>query len=251
MALVKRRLRSVYSSDENRPIVGVNIGKNKATDLDRAVEDYKVLFSELSPLVDYITVNISSPNTPGLRELQERGRLIELLSALQGLNRERRPIFVKVAPDLTYEAVEELIQCCVDTRMAGVIATNTTLSREGLKAKASGVLASEVGGLSGRPLFARSLDMVRFIGERLPSELALIGVGGILSVEDAAAMLAAGARAIQVYTGLVYNGPGFVRLLNLGLLNLLDRVGAKSLDELGVAYKELCSGAAGGNCAAI
>lgn len=240
--LVKARLQEVNSSRDNGPIIGINIGKNKATELDKAVEDYTVLFSELYPLVDYVTVNISSPNTPGLRELQERGRLMELLGALQGLNRGQKPIFVKVAPDLSYEAVEELLQCCVETRMAGVIATNTTLTRDGLRAESSKVLASEVGGLSGEPLFKRSLDMVRFIARRLPSELALIGVGGVLSVNDAAAMLAAGARAIQVYTGLVYNGPGFVKQLNLGLLGLMARFGAKSLEELGMAIREQGAG---------
>jgi dihydroorotate dehydrogenase len=208
------------------PILGMNIGKSKVTEIDKAVEDYCYSFKRVHQHVDYITVNVSSPNTPGLRELQERGRLLELLRGLQGINSDRKPIFVKLAPDLTFEAIDQVLECCFETDMAGVIATNTTLSREGLHTR-----IEETGGLSGRPLFRRSLEVVRFIGSRTKGKLALIGVGGISRYEDVWAMLAAGADLVQIYTGLVYGGPGFVKSLNLGLSSFMQQHGCGSLKE--------------------
>jgi dihydroorotate dehydrogenase len=213
------------------PILGMNIGKSKVTEIDNAVEDYCYSFKRVHEHVDYITVNVSSPNTPGLRELQERGRLIELLRGLQEINSDRKPIFVKLAPDLTFEAIDQVLECCFETDMAGVIATNTTLSREGLQTP-----IEQTGGLSGRPLFSRSLEVVRFIGSRTRGRLALIGVGGISKPEDVLSMLAAGADLVQVYTGLVYGGPRFVKSLNLGLSSFMEQHGCRSLKEAGEAW---------------
>jgi dihydroorotate dehydrogenase len=156
----------------------MNIGKSKVTEIDQAVEDYSYSFSKVAPFVEYVTVNVSSPNTVGLRQLQERHRLLELLKQLQSINTQQRPLFVKVAPDLTFEALDEVIECCYECGVAGIVATNTTLSREGLKTS-----INEAGGLSGAPLTTRSLEVVTFIGSRLAaktgSRMALIGVGGI------------------------------------------------------------------------
>lgn len=231
---VEKRLKSMRERFSSLPIIGMNIGKSKVTELEKAVDDYCYSFTRVHHYVDYITVNVSSPNTPGLRQLQERGRLLELLNALQSLNTDRKPIFVKLAPDLTFEAIEEVLECCFDSGMAGVIATNTTIGREGLTTR-----IEETGGLSGKPLFNRSLEVVRFIGERLQGRLALIGVGGISTHNDVLAMLAAGADMVQVYTGLVYGGPGFVKSLNAGLLSFMEQQGCSSLRDAAAAWKAI------------
>jgi dihydroorotate dehydrogenase len=228
---VERRLRSLRRVFAGIAPVGINIGKSKVTEIDDAIGDYQHSFSKLAPLVDYVTVNVSSPNTPGLRQLQERDRLMALLSALQSINNDRKPIFVKLAPDLTFTAVEEVLQCCFDTGMAGVIATNTTLSRDGLT-----TTIDEAGGLSGEPLKMKSLEMVRFIGSRLDDRLALIGVGGVSSSSDLLAMLAAGASMVQIYTTLIYRGPGVVREILRGVIDFMDRCGCSSLREAAEAY---------------
>jgi dihydroorotate dehydrogenase len=215
----------------------MNIGKSKVTEIDDAIGDYLYSFSKLAPFVEYVTINVSSPNTPGLRQLQERDRLQALLSAVQAVNYERKPLFVKVAPDLTFEAIEEVLECCVATGVSGVIATNTTIGREGLRSS-----INESGGLSGVPLFKKSLEVVRFIGLRLKtpalSKLSLVGVGGISTATDVLSMLAAGAQMVQVYTGLVYQGPGFVKSLNLGLLECMQRYGCNSLQEAASVWQE-------------
>ncbi len=228
---VEQRLRSLRRVFAGIAPIGINIGKSKVTEIDDAIDDYQYSFSRLAPLVDYVTVNVSSPNTPGLRQLQERERLTGLLSALQAINHDRKPIFVKVAPDLTFTAVEEVLQCCFDTGMAGIIATNTTLSRDGLT-----TAIDEAGGLSGEPLKMKSLEMVRFIGARLDGRMALIGVGGISSSSDLLAMLAAGASMVQIYTTLIYSGPGVVREMLKGVIGFMDQHGCASLREAAEAY---------------
>lgn len=230
--VIEERLRRVRARLPSLPIVGMNIGKSKVTEIDRAVEDYCYSFARVHPHVDYVTVNVSSPNTPGLRQLQERERLLELLRALQHHNTDRKPLFVKVAPDLTYEAIDDLVGCCFEAGVAGIIATNTTTGRSGLT-----TAIDEAGGLSGRPLFNRALEVVRFIGERVQGKLALVGVGGISTADDALAMLAAGADMVQVYTGLVYGGPMFVKSLNLGMLSFMDRHRCASLKEAREAWR--------------
>jgi len=233
---VGKRLENLKSRLPVTARIGMNIGKSKITELDHAVEDYRYSFAKVHSYVDYVTVNVSSPNTPGLRQLQERSRLVELLRSLQEINSGSKPIFVKVAPDLTFEAIDEVLECCAETKMAGVIATNTTLSREGIETR-----IDEAGGLSGKPLFHRSLDVVRFIGSRLQGKLALVGVGGISTPDDVFAMLAAGADMVQVYTGLVYGGPAFVKSLNLGLTTFMDSHGCVTLKESVEAWKAIHS----------
>lgn len=217
------------SAPPRRVPLGISLGKSKVTPLEEAVEDYLFSLRALYPHGDYFAVNVSSPNTPGLRKLQGTAELDQLLLALvaeaealesrspaEGSHRRRKPILVKVAPDLEWEALEELLSVCVAREVDGIIATNTTVARDVLGENPPAA-ARETGGLSGRPLRKRSVEVVRFIRERLP-RMPIIGVGGIMTPEDAWAMLEAGADLIQVYTGVIYQGPLFARQLNRGLL---------------------------------
>ena len=197
--------------------VGISLGKSKVAPIDQAVGDYLTSLRAVHRHADYIAVNVSSPNTPGLRSLQEREPLLELLGALTGSARAlaagRRPVpvLVKIAPDLTDGAIGELLQVCTETGVSGVIATNTTLERDGIAGRDQH-LASEAGGLSGAPLRRRALEVVRFVTGH--SSLPVIGVGGIAAPEHGMAMLDAGASLLQIYTGLIYSGPGLVTGLN-------------------------------------
>ncbi|GIG92461.1 quinone-dependent dihydroorotate dehydrogenase [Plantactinospora endophytica] len=186
--------------------LGISLGKSKVTPLDDAVADYLASYRALAPYGDYFAVNVSSPNTPGLRALQDRAHLDALLTALVG----EKPILVKIAPDLTEAAVAEVLQVCLDRGAAGVIATNTTLGRDGI-APADAHRAGEAGGLSGRPLTARAREVVSFVHRETNGALPVVGVGGILDPADATALLDAGASLVQLYTGFVYGGPGLVR----------------------------------------
>jgi dihydroorotate dehydrogenase len=187
--------------------LGISLGKSKITPLSEAVEDYLFSLRALRRYADYVAVNVSSPNTPGLRALQDRAALASLLGALRA-EAGTTPVLVKVAPDLTDHALGELLDVCAAHGVAGLIATNTTLSRDGL-APADGWYAAEPGGLSGRPLAERTREVVTFVAKR--SELPVIGVGGILAPEDALRLVDAGASLVQLYTGLIYAGPGLVR----------------------------------------
>jgi dihydroorotate dehydrogenase len=207
--------------------LGISLGKSRVTPLDEAVADYRASFRLLAPYADYIAVNVSSPNTPGLRALQERDQIETLLATLQGeaqtLSKRigrSLPILVKVAPDLSDAALAELLDVCLARRVDGVIAVNTTVQ---------GVAA---GGLSGRPLFPRAIEVVRRIGAATEGRLPIIGVGGIFSPADAYAMLKAGAALVQVYTGLIYEGPAIAARINRGLLRLMARDGVRALSEL-------------------
>lgn len=201
-------------------VLGVNLGKNKETPLEQAAGEYQALLRKFAPLADYLAINVSSPNTIGLRQLQARAALENLLNALQRerlgqvsqLNRPL-PILVKLAPDLTEAELDDALAAILAAGMDGVIATNTTLSREGLR---SG-LANETGGLSGAPLGERSTALIRRIVALTAGKLPVIGVGGVMGVNDAREKLDAGAALVQVYTGLVYSGPGLVRELLTGL----------------------------------
>lgn len=192
-----------------RTPLGVSLGKSKVTPLADAVADYAASARLLRPFADYLAVNVSSPNTPGLRELQDRAHLMELLSALREVA-AGTPILVKMAPDLSDSAIGELLQVCVATEVAGVIATNTTLAREGL-APADARLAAEPGGLSGRPLTERARKVVTFVHGETNGRLPIIGVGGIMSPDDAARLFDAGASLVQLYTGFIYHGPALAR----------------------------------------
>jgi len=199
-------------------IIGGNIGKNKITPNEKAVEDYIQCFKTLYPYVDYFVVNVSSPNTPNLRALQEKKPLTDLLNTLQKLNQateKLKPILLKIAPDLTEEQLLDIIEIVQVTNTDGVIATNTTLSREGLQSPNK----SETGGLSGKHLSHRSTDVIRFLSKKSNNAFPIIGVGGIHSPEDALEKIKAGASLVQLYTGFVYEGPGVVKRINKFLMN--------------------------------
>ena len=195
-------------------VVGVNIGKNAATPLERAVDDYLFCLRTVFPVADYVTVNVSSPNTAGLRSLQDTEQLVPLLSAVVAESRELEkrhgrsvPVVLKISPDLTASELRELARAAASIPVAGIVATNTTISRD---AVASGPWAQEPGGLSGRPLFAKSSAAVRTLREELGPAMPIIGVGGVASAADAQALREAGADLVQVYTAMVYRGPRLV-----------------------------------------
>jgi dihydroorotate dehydrogenase len=203
-------------------LIGGNIGKNKLTANENAVVDYVICFDALYDFVDYFVVNVSSPNTPNLRELQEKEPLTKLLQTLQDLNSARpkqKPILLKIAPDLTDEQLLDIIDIVNTTKIAGVIATNTTISREGLQS----VNKAEVGGLSGKPLTSRSTEVIRFLSEKSNKSFPIIGVGGIHSAQDAIDKLDAGASLIQLYTGFIYEGPALVKAINKKILESVSR----------------------------
>jgi dihydroorotate dehydrogenase len=191
--------------------VGVNLGKSKVTPLEAATEDYVSSFTRLRAFGDYFVLNVSSPNTPGLRQLQDKTALEGLLAAVQAANTLRQPLLLKIAPDLEWSAIEEILLLVERHRLSGIIATNTTIDH-------TSVVESrrQQGGLSGGPLRARSLEVLRFIVAR--TRLPVIGVGGIASADDALERLDAGAALLQIYTGLIYQGPGLVREIYRALL---------------------------------
>jgi dihydroorotate dehydrogenase len=194
-------------------IIGGNIGKNKDTPNEAAVEDYCRCFEALFPWVDYFVVNVSSPNTPNLRALQEKEPLRQLLETLQALNQKRenpKPILLKIAPDLTDEQLDEVAAIVQSTQIGGIIATNTTINRKNLKTQNAEIEAIGAGGLSGAPLFSRSTAVIRRLREKIGTDLVIIAVGGIDSPQAAREKLDAGANLVQVYTGLIYEGPGLV-----------------------------------------
>lgn len=203
-------------------IIGGNIGKNKITPNDQANQDYVDCFEALFPYVDYFVVNVSSPNTPNLRDLQEKAPLTALLSQLQGLNRQQthpKPVLLKIAPDLTNGQLDDIIEIIVTTGIDGVIATNTTISREGLQTPSSNLDTIGAGGLSGQPVKQRSTEVIRYLRNKLPKHAVIIGVGGIHSAKDALEKLDAGADLIQIYTGLIYEGPGLLKKIKQALLS--------------------------------
>lgn len=198
-------------------LIGGNIGKNKVTPNENAVDDYLICFDALFSYVDYFVVNVSSPNTPNLRELQDKEPLTKLLFTLQQRNLEQlhpKPILLKIAPDLTDSQLLEIIEIVIETKIAGVIATNTTISREGLVSSEK----EEMGGLSGHPLKNRSTEVIRFLSEKSNKAFPIIGVGGIHSPEDAIEKLEAGASLVQLYTGFIYEGPGLIKAINKEIL---------------------------------
>ncbi|WP_340199222.1 quinone-dependent dihydroorotate dehydrogenase [Ascidiimonas sp. W6] len=200
-------------------LIGGNIGKNKATPNKNAVDDYTFCFDALFDYVDYFVVNVSSPNTPNLRDLQDKEPLTKLLNTLQHKNNLKpkvKPILLKIAPDLSDEQLLDIIEIVKITGIAGVIATNTTISRDGLKSPLE--ITEEAGGLSGKPLGKRSTEVIRFLAEKSKHSFPIIGVGGIDNAEDALEKLEAGASLIQLYTGFIYEGPALIKEINKRLL---------------------------------
>ncbi|MEM6343484.1 MAG: quinone-dependent dihydroorotate dehydrogenase [Bacteroidota bacterium] len=211
-AMVKR----LQKMNKGDLIVGANIGKNKDTPNHQAVEDYLICFEKLYPYADYFVVNVSSPNTPGLRSLQEKGPLTNILSRLQELNQSKdspRPLLLKIAPDLTNEQLDDIIEVAQTTNLAGLIANNTTISRKDLNTTATELEEIGNGGLSGQPITHRSWEVLHYIHEKTAGKLPLIGVGGIMEPLDAKMRFEAGASLIQIYSGYVYQGPSFVKRL--------------------------------------
>jgi dihydroorotate dehydrogenase len=207
---------------KNPVIIGGNIGKNKNTLNEDAVSDYIKCFDRLFDVVDYFVVNVSSPNTPGLRALQEKEPLMHILNTLQQRNRKNdksRPILLKIAPDLTDEQLNDIVDIVQQTGIAGVIATNTTISREGLASPQK--VVGETGGLSGKPLTQRSTEVIRYLSQKSNKSFPIIGVGGIHSPQDALDKIEAGAALVQLYTGFIYEGPALIGKINKKLLSTL------------------------------
>ncbi len=241
---------------KNRPdcVLGINIGKSKITPNEEAVEDYLRSFDLVHPAADYIAVNVSSPNTPNLRELQRAHALEELLAALQKRNVElsetnakavrlhdspvmgsdagaTKPLLVKIAPDLTESEIEAIVDICLRLNLSGIIATNTTTGREGLATAPDEIEKIGAGGLSGKPLGRRSTEVISAIYRYSRGKLPIVGVGGIFTAEDAFEKICAGACLLQAYTGFIYQGFGFARNVNYGLAELIKKHGFNSLDE--------------------
>jgi dihydroorotate dehydrogenase len=242
-----RRLARPRSGDF---VLGVNIGKSRAVPIEEATADHLASFELIHERADYVTVNVSSPNTPQLRELQRADRLASLLGELQRKNRELSgaagrspvPLLVKVAPDLAAGELEMVVDVARRSGVAGLIATNTTTGREGLRTPRAEVAACGEGGLSGAPLRERSTRFVAALSRLTRGSLEIVGVGGVFSAEDAWEKITAGASLVQLYTGFVYEGVGVVRRINDGLAELLRRHGLRTLDEaVGVRAEELAA----------
>jgi dihydroorotate dehydrogenase len=202
-------------------VVGGNIGKNKITPNEKAGDDYEICFEELYPVVDYFVVNVSSPNTPNLRDLQEKGPLTALLLRLKNLNSKKpkaKPILLKIAPDLTDTQLDDIIDIVKTTGIDGVVATNTTISRAGLETNDAEIKEYGAGGLSGKPLSKRATEVIRYLSEKSGKAFPIIGVGGIHSAADALEKLDAGACLVQLYTGFIYEGPGLAKKINKAVL---------------------------------
>lgn len=221
--LVKERLRKLKSdsyrieSGKWKMVIGGNIGKNKVTPNEEAWKDYAICYRELYPFVDYFVVNVSSPNTPGLRELQEKDSLHKILTTLQEMRKDLaqangyKPLLLKIAPDLTKEQIDDVIELATEIRLDGLVATNTTISREGLMTAANKVNTIGAGGLSGLPVRQRSTAVVQYIAEKTKGQLPLIASGGIFTGADAREKIEAGASLVQVWTGFIYEGPAIVK----------------------------------------
>ncbi|MDG1296964.1 MAG: quinone-dependent dihydroorotate dehydrogenase [Saprospiraceae bacterium] len=212
----------IKKRSNDRIIIGGNIGKNKVTPNEMAFRDYEICFEALYPYVDYFVVNVSSPNTPNLRDLQEKEPLTKLLNSIQKLNQDKiapKPILLKIAPDLTEGQLDDIIDIVSDTKIDGLIATNTTIDRSNLSTDQSVIQQIGNGGLSGAPLRNRSTEIIRYIHTKSNGSIPIVGVGGISKPEDAIEKLEAGASLVQVYSGLVYYGPGLIRDINKAILD--------------------------------
>ena len=212
-------------SPNSKMIIGGNIGKNKITSNENAIDDYIVSFKALFDYVDYFVVNVSSPNTPDLRALQEKEPLKKILAALQTVNEsypKKKPLLLKIAPDLSNEQLDDIVEIMLELKMDGIVATNTTIQRTGLLADDLQVEKIGAGGLSGKPLSQRSTEVIRYIHQKSNGAFPIIGVGGIHSVEDALEKLDAGATLLQIYTGFIYEGPMLNKRINKAILSRLN-----------------------------
>ncbi len=241
-AAMAARLQQTWQMHPRSVPTGINLGKSKVTPLEAAAADYVNSFRLLSDWGDYFVVNVSSPNTPGLRSLQAKDQLDPILQALQQENRACKPIFLKIAPDLEWEAIAEAVALAQTHQLTGIIATNTTIRRDGLTtqivAETGKSVQEEAGGISGAPLRQRSTEVIRFIYQTTEGRLPIIGVGGIFTAEDAWEKITAGASLIQVYTGWIYEGPWMVRRILAGLVRKLEEKKLDSISEaVGLAAK--------------
>ncbi len=218
---VKAAVERLKHRKDKTVIIGGNIGKNKVTPNEEAIKDYEINFNELFDGVDYFVVNVSSPNTPGLRDLQEREPLTKLLNRLQEINHTKskpKPILLKIAPDLSNTQLDDIIDIVKTTKIEGVIAVNTTVGREGLDYTKEEIEKIGAGGLSGKPLTKRSTEVIKYLKQKSNNAFPVIGVGGIHSAEDAIEKIKAGADLIQLYTGFIYEGPGLIKRINKALV---------------------------------
>ena len=215
--------------------IGINLGKSKVTPLEDAATDYLNSFKLLKDWGDYFVVNVSSPNTPGLRSLQAADQLDPILATLQQENTKQKPLLIKIAPDLEWDEIATILDLAQKHHLAGIIATNTTIRRDGLTTQVVGAtgksVQEEAGGISGAPVRQRSTEVIRFIWQETQGRLPIIGVGGVFTPDDAWEKITAGASLVQVYTGWVYEGPGMVRRILEGLLQKLDKRGFTSLSQ--------------------
>ncbi|MES2023510.1 MAG: quinone-dependent dihydroorotate dehydrogenase [Patescibacteria group bacterium] len=217
-----KKIASRLKNKNEKIIIGGNIGKNKNTPNEKAYEDYEKCFLELYDVVDYFVINVSSPNTPGLRELQDKQPLQELLSKLQELNKKQaklKPILLKISPDLSPEQLDDIIEVVEKTELHGIVATNTTLNRIGLKTPPREVAEMGNGGVSGIPLRESSTEVIKYIHTKSKGKITIIASGGIFTSTDAEEKLRAGASLVQIYTGFIYEGPGIVRDICQGLMD--------------------------------
>ncbi|MGB3293768.1 MAG: quinone-dependent dihydroorotate dehydrogenase [Phormidesmis sp.] len=241
-AALAKRLADLWPEGHYPAPIGINLGKSKVTPLSAAAEDYRQSFELLKRQGSYFVVNVSSPNTPGLRSLQAKEQLGPILETLQIANTDSKPLLVKISPDLAREDICEIVELAKAYRLAGIIATNTTIDREGLAtqkiAQTGKAVAEEAGGISGRPVGQRSTEVIRLIYEQTQGTIPIVGVGGIFNTEDAWAKITAGASLLQTYTGWVYEGPTMVRQILAGLADKLDEYGLKNISAaVGLAHR--------------
>lgn len=233
-AALAANLQGLWQQRSRQIPIGINLGKSKVTPLEEAAADYEGSFRQLQGLGDYFVVNVSSPNTPGLRSLQATDQLAPILEALQQANTTHKPLLVKIAPDLEWEAIADVIALTQRYQLAGIIATNTTIRRDNLRTQTieqtGNPVTEEAGGISGAPVRQRSTEVIRFIYQQTQGSLPIIGVGGIFSAEDAWAKITAGATLVQVYTGWIYEGPWMVRRILEGLIRKLDEHNLEHLE---------------------
>ena len=243
-AALSQRLRELWPEGDYPMPIGINLGKSKITPLEDAAEDYRKSFELLKTQGSYFVVNVSSPNTPGLRSLQAKEQLAPILNTLQTANTENKPLLVKISPDLATEDIRDIVQLAQDCNLSGIIATNTTISRDALTTRTIATtgksVTEEAGGISGAPVTQRSTEVIRLIYEQTQGKLPIIGVGGIFTADDAWAKITAGASLLQTYTGWAYEGPTMAKAILQGILKKLD---GQNMDNLSQAVGSACSNA--------